>query len=244
MDEVESDRAVVELSPDFRIVTVCTMNICRSPAMEFSLQRAAEACGADAPRIRVSSAGTHAHVGAPSCDISLAHVGCGSREQTARELSVGVLRDADLIVTAERKHANVVASLDPSLGSICFPVRAAARLARWVVADGVLDVGIRKAAGEAIDRDFAEPATLTDALPVGDVERLRWLVAQCDGFRGLAPLPAPTKLPYGVDDIPDPHVLGFNLHEMSAEMITNAVTELASAASQVLAAPSSATARG
>lgn len=220
----------------FRVLTVCTMNICRSPAMEVSLQAAVERCGPTAPMVEVSSAGTHATPGAPSCDISLAHVGCNSREQTARELTGGVLAGADLIITAERKHANAVASIDPTYGSLAFPVRAVARLATWVVTQGCLEVGLRKAAGEQIERNFEDPASLATALPTGDTARLRWLVEQCDGARGLVPSPPATKLPYGVDDIPDPHVLGFNLHEMSAEMITAAIAELTAAATAVLTA--------
>ena len=220
----------------FRILTVCTMNICRSPAMEVSLQAAVARCGASAPTVEVRSAGTHAVPGAPSCDISLAHVGCNSREQTARELNAAVLAGVDLVLTAERKHANAVASVDPHYGSLAFPVRSIARLATWVVTQGSLDVGVRKAAGEQIERDFEKPASLASALPNGDTARLRWLVEQCDGARGLVPSPPATKLPYGVDNIPDPHVLGFNLHEMSAEMITAAIAELTAAATAVLTA--------
>lgn len=226
--------------PTFRILTVCTMNICRSPAMEVSLQDAAQACGADGPPIHVVSAGTHATPGAPSCDISLAHVGHASREQTARELTGALLAETDLVLTAERKHANAVASIAPQYGSIAFPVRMAARLAGWIVAGGSLDVAIRKADGEHFERDFSEPQTLVNPLPNGDVARLRWLVEQCDGARGLVPAPAPTKMPYGVDDIPDPHVLGFNLHELSAEMITAAISDLTAAVMVVLSAPTSA----
>ncbi len=218
----------------FRILTVCTMNICRSPAMEVSLQGLALRCGPDGPKVQVGSAGTHATPGAPSCDISLAHVGCASREQTARELSGALLSGADLILTAERKHANAVASIDPSYAAICFPIRTAARLVTWVSSDGALDVAIRKAHGEEIERDFDSLSSFAAPLPHDSVERLRWLVDQCDGARGLAPMLTETKLPYGVEDIPDPHVLGFNLHEMSAGMITEAVTELGRAVERVL----------
>lgn len=55
-----------------------------------------------------------------------------------------------------------------------------------------------------------------------------------DVARATAPQPTPTNLPYGVEDIPDPHVLGFNLHEMSAQMIIAAVDEMVAAAAKVL----------
>ena len=95
-------------------------------------------------------------------------------------------------------------------------------------------MAVRKTLGELIDNDFSRPETLTDPLPVDPLARLRWLVVQMDAARGLAPAPTATKLPYGVEDIPDPHVLGFNLHEMSADMIKDAVAELSIAACTVL----------
>ncbi len=221
----------------FRILTVCTMNICRSPALEVALQDSVARCEQlPSNSVVVSSAGTHATPGAPSCDISLAHVGHASREQTARPLTGAALVDADLIITAERKHSNAVASVNSAYGSRCFPARVAARLAVWVVASGALEVGVRKARGEHMAPDFTRPETLTDPLPTAPLDRLRWLVTEMDGARGLVSAPAATNLPYGVEDIPDPHVLGFNLHEMSAEMILTAVAELSEAANAVLSA--------
>lgn len=228
---------VATSDPAFRVLTVCTMNICRSPALEVALQDSVARCDyLPSGSVTVSSAGTHATPGAPSCDISLAHVGHASREQTARPLTGACLVDADLIITAERKHSNAVASISSAYGSRCFPARVAARLATWVVTSGALEIGMRRARGDQVTPDFARPETLTDPLPADPLARLRWLVVQMDGARGLAPLPAQTKLPYGVDDIPDPHVLGFNLHEMSAEMILSAVSELSDVAKVVLTA--------
>lgn len=222
----------------FRILTVCTMNICRSPALEVTLQDAAANCPGLSPgAVVVSSAGTHATPGAPSCDIAQAHVGRSSRDQTALQLTGEMLAAADLVITAERKHADAVASVSTEFGRRCFPARVAARLATWVVDSGSLEIAVRKTSGEVIEADFAHPETLTDPLPSDPVARLRWLVAQMDGGRGLAPSPPTGNLPYGVEDIPDPHVLGFNLHEMSAEMIIAAVAEVSAAASVVLSAP-------
>jgi protein-tyrosine phosphatase len=222
----------------FRILTVCTMNICRSPALEVTLHdAAANWIGLPAGSVVVGSAGTHATPGAPSCDIAQAHVGRSSRDQTALQLTGEMLAEADLVITAERKHADAVASVGMEFSRRCFPARAAARLATWVVDSGSLEVAIRKTSGEVIERDFAHPESLSDPLPLDPAARLRWLVAQMDGGRGLAPSPPAGNLPYGVEDIPDPHVLGFNLHEMSAEMIIAAVAEFSAAANAVLSAP-------
>ena len=66
-----------------------------------------------------------------------------------------MLADADLVITAERKHADAVASISTEFGRRCFPARVAARLATWVVTEGSLNVAVRKAAGEVIEPDFA-----------------------------------------------------------------------------------------
>ena len=114
----------------FRILTVCTMNICRSPALEVTLQDAAANCPGLSPgAVVVSSAGTHATPGAPSCDIAQAHVGRSSRDQTALQLTGEMLAAADLVITAERKHADAVASISTEFGRRCFPARVAQGLA-------------------------------------------------------------------------------------------------------------------
>jgi protein-tyrosine-phosphatase len=222
-------------SDTFRIITVCTMNICRSPAMEVVLADTADTWLPGGITLDVSSAGTNATPGAPSCEIAQAHVGHNSRDQNARQIDEAVIDGADLILTAERRHANAVVTLAPRYSKVTFPLLAASRLARWLVTSGSLDVAVRKAQGELIERDYEKLETLVDPLPAGDMARLRWLVVQLNESRGLAPNPADRGLPYGVDDIPDPHVLGYNLHEMSAEMIKEALGDLGAVMQEVVA---------
>lgn len=200
----------------FHILTVCTMNICRSPALEVSFENATSSCEAlPLGSVVVASAGTHAVPGATSCDISLAHVGRASREQRSRQLTGISLAEADLVIVAERKHAHAVTDVSSDFASRCFTAREAARLSSWVASE-------------------MTPAAELSALPARPADRLRWLVDQMDVARATAPQPTPTNLPYGVEDIPDPHVLGFNLHEMSAQMIIAAVDEMVAAAAKVL----------
>lgn len=215
------------------------MNICRSPALETVLARAVRECpGTQAGVITVSSAGTEAHEGAPSCDISLAMVGEGSREQTSRRLTAGILGDSDLILTAARTHASAAIALDRGARERTFAIRTAARLAAWVVAAGPLDVAVRKAAGEQIAPDRERAETMAEPLPVLPADRLRWLVTEMDAARGMPGIdPVAAAMPFGPDDIPDPHVVGFGVHRLSADLITAAGTELAAAAGLVLAAP-------
>jgi protein-tyrosine phosphatase len=221
----------------FNILTVCTMNICRSPAMELILLRSAqEKCSAGSA-ITVQSAGTDAIAGMPGCELSLAYAGSAELGHESRQLTEGLLDDVDLVLTAAWSHAAKVVSLEPQIRSRCFPVRLAARLATYVVESDVLTIAQAKAAGEVIDRESAGQLAMVPALPVDQLDRLRWLVSEMNESRGIAPRPPEHNLPYGVDDIPDPHVLGYNLHELSATMIAESIAQFVSAAEIVINSP-------
>lgn len=222
----------------FRILTVCTMNICRSPALEVVLARQDVWSGLPVGVVKVSSAGTKAVAGATGCDISLAMVGEPDRLAGSRQLTPEMLAGVDLVITADRGHAGAVVGMAPGSAPTCFTARAAARLSQWVIVSGALAVGVRKAAGDFVRADREQPATLAEPLPVEPIARLRWLVVEMDAARGLAPIDeVAARMPFGHDDIPDPHVLGFNLHRMSADFILDSVGSFAAVVDQVLSAP-------
>ncbi|MGV1037825.1 MAG: hypothetical protein ACOYD0_12495 [Candidatus Nanopelagicales bacterium] len=219
------------------VMTVCTMNICRSPAMQFVLERDTVPLAARyGINMEVSSAGTQAVVGAPSCDISLAMVGQAHRVETARRFTVDGPNRPDLILCAARSHVSAMVGSDPALRSSTFTMRQACRLAHWVVTDGPLEMGVRKLNGDVIDADRTELVTLTPALPADVGQRLTWLITEMDAARGLAPMPPEMPDPHHGDDIPDPHVLGYNLHRMSADLILGAMAIFNQALSRVLSA--------
>ena len=87
--------------PVTSILTVCTGNICRSPAAELLL---ANAFG---PQAVVTSAGTHAMVGhgipAPMLRC-LAADGMDGRGHVARQFTAALARDADLIICMTARH--------------------------------------------------------------------------------------------------------------------------------------------
>lgn len=96
----------------FRILTVCTGNICRSPAMEFLL---AQALGDDG-RFAVRSAGTHAERGwpvHPPMDRMLADRGIDVRAFAARQADRSTLHEADLVLTATQQHLGWVTEHEP-----------------------------------------------------------------------------------------------------------------------------------
>jgi protein-tyrosine phosphatase len=95
----------------FRILTVCTGNICRSPAMELLLAHALR----DDPRFHVSSAGTHAMTGwpvNPPMDRLLLERGVepvGEAQQATRR----TLAASGLILTATQAHRSWIAEEEP-----------------------------------------------------------------------------------------------------------------------------------
>jgi protein-tyrosine-phosphatase len=99
-------------SQPFRILTVCTGNICRSPAMELLL---AQALGTDG-RFEVGSAGTHAETGwpvNPPMDRLLEDRGIDPRPFVARQADRSMLSHSDLVLTATRQHLSWVTEHEP-----------------------------------------------------------------------------------------------------------------------------------
>jgi len=96
----------------FRILTVCTGNICRSPAMDLLLAHELR----DDRRFAVSSAGTHAEVGwpvNPPMDRMLADRGIDVRNFAARQATRDILSSSELIVTATQQHRAWVTDEEP-----------------------------------------------------------------------------------------------------------------------------------
>jgi len=107
-------------SPDrFRILALCTGNICRSPAMEATL--ASELAGDR--RFLVESAGTEAMVGwsAGPPMVRLLHArGLDVDHHRARQADPPMLDAADLILTATFAHREWVATAAPRAGRRTF----------------------------------------------------------------------------------------------------------------------------
>ena len=221
----------------FRILAVCTANICRSPATETLLRR--ELAPVVGPAVTVESAGVAAIDGMPACDLSSALVGefvakhYGS--QSAVEPAVGahvarlvtpeMIARSDLILALDRSHRSALARLDPAARPRTFTLRQAAGLSQVVngyMADGQLPPG-------------APP------VPVDVEARLRWWVEELDAVRGTAPGPAirsvvvAAPMQWHPDDVPDPHVMGYQIHGAAIELAEQAVMMLSSGVGQIVA---------
>jgi protein-tyrosine phosphatase len=95
----------------YRILTVCTGNICRSPMAEYALREALGRAGL-ADRVTVASVGTSGwEVGNPidprAADLLRRH-GIPTAEHRARQLDEDELRTADLVLALDHDHLGPV----------------------------------------------------------------------------------------------------------------------------------------
>jgi protein-tyrosine phosphatase len=123
----------MRLVPPFRILVVCTGNICRSPMAQAMLtHELRDRLGPDADRVEVSSAGTGALVGEPMEPFalqSLENLGIKSDGFAARDVEPLMLKESDLILTATRQHRSLVVTAEPSVVRRTFTIKEFARLA-------------------------------------------------------------------------------------------------------------------
>lgn len=124
----------------FRILAVCTGNICRSPMVERLLQQAFTSI---APGdFEISSAGTNALVGAPidTQVAELIRVFDGDPEGfRARQLNHRILEGQDLVLALTREHRSRVIEMAPALLRKTFTLREFARVIRTVNGDQSLN---------------------------------------------------------------------------------------------------------
>ncbi len=162
----------------FRVLHICTGNICRSPLAEH-LMRAGlrDRLGAEADRFVIESAGTWGHTGSsmePFALTTLATFGHDGSTFQARELIAEHVVAADLILTATREHRAAAVVLQPRAAKRTFTLREFDRLL------SVVDL---------------------TTLPAGDrVERARAVVQAAAAHRGLVRPDAPAD-----DDLVDPY---------------------------------------
>ncbi len=185
-------------APEYRILFVCTGNLCRSPFMERLVRARLDASlGEAAKRVQLSSAGTWAVVGEPmtqeTADLVVRYGG-DPNGFVARDLDEKHIDSADLILTATREHRAQVVTLSP---------RAAAKTATL--------------------REFARllaGTTIAEIGPVGadPVSRLRAIASHAFAQRGIVPAVEPSE-----DDIPDPYGGPLDGYEIAAQLVDAAL---------------------
>ena len=183
----------------FRVLFVCTGNLCRSPYGEVLTRHLLRTAlgGVGAEGFDVASAGTQAVVGSPMHPVTRAELapwgldGAESEAFVARQLTSSIAEGADLILGATLWHRSAVVSHAPTVLPIAFGIREFARLV------------------EVVD---------ATTLPAAPVERAHALVDAARAQRGMRPPVRPEA-----DRIPDPVGRSEMEHRMAAQLIERAV---------------------
>ena len=178
-----------DASPDpYRVIVVCSGNICRSPMAEFLLRERFEQAGLG-DRVSVDSAGTTSwEVGNPADRRTLSvlermgHEDFGGREHVARKFERAWLDDRDLVLAADSGHLADLRRLARSDEQ-----RAKVRLLRefdpTAVAAGELEMDDPWYGDDAsFDQTYEEVMAPAD----GILEHVRHALAAEDGSRGSA----------------------------------------------------------
>jgi protein arginine phosphatase len=107
--------------PGFSILFVCTGNTCRSPMAQAMLQ--ARLTGGLRERVRVSSAGTHAHPGMPASAntvAALVRAGIVPGGHRSRPLTREILAESDLVLAIAPEHREWIVELSPEAAGKTF----------------------------------------------------------------------------------------------------------------------------
>ena len=166
------------MSEIFRVLHVCTGNICRSPMAEHLMREGlAQRLGERASAFVVVSAGTFGYEGEamdPFAHSTLSGFGVDGTRFIARKLEAAMVSSADLVLVATREHRGAAVVLHPRAARRTFTLREFDRLVSVV-----------------------DPASL----PSGDpVTRAHALVEAAAANRGLVRADAPDD-----DDLADPY---------------------------------------
>jgi protein-tyrosine phosphatase len=176
----------------FRVLFVCTANICRSPIAEQLMRHDLEIRlgKPSAEGWVVESAGTHAIVGAPiheSARRALAERGVVAPETSARQVLPEDIQSSHLILTSTRTQRTAVATALPSAVRRVFTLRQFARLC----AAGRRETGVEHTLSghellelAAIGRTRVQPVSATEDAIADPIGKDR------DAFRACAALTA------------------------------------------------------
>lgn len=195
----------------FRILAVCTGNICRSPQLEQLLRSRLSSAlpAADPAQIEVTSAGTMAVVGAPmepQAAAEAARLGVEDTEaHRARQLEPNQIERADLVIALAAEHRGAIVRLLPAANHRTFTLIELTRVVE-ALADG----------------DLAQPLE-----PLGNdgvAAFLQRVVAAAAGARGLMPLRTTKDI-----DVPDPYGRSDKRYRRSADAVVEHVDRLVTA---------------
>lgn len=194
--------SLIEESPlagTFKVLTVCTGNVCRSPLAASLLRMVLNGLP-----VEVSSAGTHALVGEQmtpqNLEISRNLGATDSGQHVGTKLTLSDLRNADLVLGLTREHRRAIVEMLPAASRRAFTLREFARLAETV------------SAGSFIDDSLSDSGA-----------RMRAMVNVIAQQRGTVPPPEHPEY----DDVVDPYKQSDVVYAESAGQIVPAVNTVA-----------------
>lgn len=118
--------AQVPAPAPFRVLFVCTGNVCRSPAAELLFARAA--AGQDIASASAGTSGLTGHGVDEPTAYALRERGIDSSRHVGQRLTPGLVNAADLILTATTEHRSAVVQQTPLAFRRTFTLREFARL--------------------------------------------------------------------------------------------------------------------
>ncbi|MFB9839150.1 arsenate reductase/protein-tyrosine-phosphatase family protein, partial [Actinoallomurus acaciae] len=114
------------MAEDFRIVVVCTANICRSPMAEVMIRHALRDAGPDAAGVVAESAGVYGHEGspiAPGSASALRALGIEDDGHRGRRLTPAIVAAAVRLLTMEERHREAILAGTPEARDRTFALR-------------------------------------------------------------------------------------------------------------------------
>jgi protein-tyrosine phosphatase len=136
----------------FKVIFVCTGNICRSPMAEQMLIQKAEK---NKLPIKVVSAGVMAMTGDPMTPQSadaMTKRGFTPTKHVSQDLTPKLLEEADLVLTATLDHRSAIARMLPKASKYSFTIDEFARLTSFLRADPEFQEEFKKKPKETRDQ--------------------------------------------------------------------------------------------
>jgi len=132
-------------------------------------------------------------------------------EHRSQRVSLQQIVESQLILTMDRDHRSALARQHPASRPMTFTLAQASRLAQVIT--------------EALREQKLPPGA--PAIPQDASARFAWFVDELSAARGTIATPAAQEArPWHPDDIPDPHVLGSQLHAETMALIEEYLSQI------------------